>query len=114
MGRDLDQRVFESSQKWRIQLVPLWFDLKESRIARRSEARICPLTLMCHSCERPLQQNGQMVGGTKVKVSSDIIKGILNISKRTAIFVIAKVMNNVILNGVKFGGLRTIKNDGMS
>lgn len=77
--------------------MPLWFDLKESRIARRSEARRCPLTLMCHSCERPLQQNGQMVGVTKVNLTSDDIKGILNISKRT-IFVIAKVMKKLVLN----------------
>lgn len=90
--------------------MPLRFDLKESRIARRSEARRCPLTLMCHSCERPLQQNGQMVGVTKVKLTSDIIKGILNVlNKRTMIFVIAEVMNRVVLNRVKFGVLRTIK-----
>lgn len=83
--------------------MPLWFGLKESRMARRSEARRCPLTLMCHSCERPLQQNGQMVGPTKGKVSSDIIKGILNISKRTTIFVIANVINKVVSIWVEFG-----------
>lgn len=86
------------SQKWRIQLVPLWSDLKESRIARRSEARRYPLTRMCHSCERPLQQNGQMVGVKKVKLSSDIIRGMFNISKRTTIFVTVKVTNKAVLN----------------
>ncbi len=41
-------------------LVSLCSPLKESRIDRRPEARRCPLTLLCHSCDRPLEEKSKL------------------------------------------------------
>lgn len=55
-------------------LASFWSVLKESRIARRPADRRCPLTLLCHSCDRPLEdrkrKDGQQKDGQKDRPTS--------------------------------------------
>lgn len=74
----------------RLQLAPR---LKESRIARRPEARRCPLALLCHSRERPLQRDGQMVG-TETARRRHPVTAYFNIGERTAMCDVAKNVGN--------------------
>lgn len=53
---------------WAHIFVSLYSALKESLMASRPEARRSPLTLLCHSCDRPLEDKTQRrcVSGKKV------------------------------------------------